>query len=224
VSDLIHTLRAIIREELARQRLPELAIVTEVQSRDSDDGDGNHQVNARLRSSGLELQRVPVAVGRLGLSSLPCVGDLVMIAFSQGDLQAPVVLGSVYDDSHRPPVGKPEETVYQPPDAGDASIRRFHLELPSGSLLTIDDDNVTIESGGTEVVIARDGDVTIKSAAKVTVESSSDMTLKSGGKLALEATGDVVIKGANATVEGQGSAKIKGPSLSLAGNTQFSPS
>jgi uncharacterized protein involved in type VI secretion and phage assembly len=224
VSDLIHTLRAIIREELARQRLPELAIVTEVQSRDSDDGEGNHQVNARLRSSGLELQRVPVAVGRLGLSSLPCVGDLVMIAFSQGDLQAPVVLGSVYDDSHRPPVGKPAETVYQPPDEGDASIRRLHLELPSGSLLTIDDDNVRIESGGTEVVIARDGDVTIKSAAKVTVESSSDMTLKSGGKLALEATGDVVIKGATATVEGQGSAKIKGPSLTLAGNTQFSPS
>ena len=74
VSSLIDALRAIIRDELAARRPPELGIVTQVYP--GDGNAGNHQADLRLRSSGLELSRVPVAVPRLGFSLLPRPGDL----------------------------------------------------------------------------------------------------------------------------------------------------
>jgi len=224
VSDLIKILRAVIRDEMERRRAPELGIVTEVLARESESSDNNHQVKVRLRDSGVELQWVPVAVGRLGLSLLPQVGDLVLVVFVGGDLNSPVVVGSLYDVQVQPPVAKPAEVVYQPTDAQDASLRRFHLELANGSTLTIDEDKLTVALGGTEVVINRDGDVAIKSAAKLSIQTQGDMSLEASGNLDLKAQGNVTVSGVSATVEGQGSAKLKAPAVSLAGNTQFSPS
>jgi uncharacterized protein involved in type VI secretion and phage assembly len=224
VSELIDTLRAIIREELTRHRLAELGIVTAVFPKDSDGSPNNHQVNVRLRSSSIELQHVAVAVGRAGLSLLPREGDLVVVAFVNGDINAAVVLGSIYDSQLRPPKGNPLDVVYQPPDDEDSGVRRFHLELPNGNLITIDDDKVHIESGGTEVTIARDGDVTVKSAAKVTLEAQGDIVLDAGGNLQLSAKQNVTVKGLNATLEGQAQAKVKGPQVALAGMTDFMPS
>ena len=224
MSDLIEILRAVIRDEIERRRAPELGIVTEVLARESDSSDNNHQVKVRLRDSGVELQWVPVAVGRLGLSLLPQVGDLVLVVFVGGDLNSPVVVGSLYDAQVQPPVAKPAEVVYQPTDAQDASLRRFHLELANGSTLTIDEDKLTVALGGTEVVINRDGDVAIKSAAKLSIQTQGDMSLEASGNMDLKAQGNVTVSGVSATVEGQGSAKLKAPAVSLAGNTQFSPS
>jgi uncharacterized protein involved in type VI secretion and phage assembly len=224
MSDLIATLRAIIREELTRHRGTELGIVTTVFPKDSDDSANNHQVNVRLRSSSVELQRAPVAVGRAGLSLLPREGDLVVVAFLNGDINAPVVIGSVYDNELRPPKGNPLDVVYQPPDDEDSGVRRFHLELPSGNLITIDDEKLHIESGGTEVTITRDGDVALKSAAKVTIEAQGDIVLDAGGNLQLSAKQNVTVKGIRSTVEGQAEAKLKAPQVSLAGMTGFSPS
>jgi phage baseplate assembly protein V len=224
VSDLIDILRAVIRDEMERRRAPELGIVTEVLARESESSDNNHQVKVRLRDSGVELQWVPVAVGRLGLSLLPQVGDLVLVVFVGGDLNSPVVVGSVYDAQVQPPAAKPGEVVYQPTDPEDASLRRFHLELANGSTLTIDEDKLTVALGGTEVVINRDGDVAIKSAAKLSIQTQGDLSLEASGNLDLKAQGNVTVSGVSTTVEGQGSAKLKAPAVSLAGNTQFSPS
>ena len=224
MSDLIATLRAIIREELTRHRGPELGIVTTVFPKDSDGSANNHQVNVRLRSSSVELQRAPVAVGRPGLSLLPREGDLVVVAFLNGDINTPVVIGSVYDNELRPPTAGPLDVVYQPPDDEDSGVRRFHLELPGGNLITIDDEKLHIESGGTAVTITRDGDIALKSAAKVTIESQGDIVFDAGGNLQLSAKQNVTVKGISATVEGQAEAKLKAPQVSLAGMTGFSPS
>ena len=220
----MQTIRAIVRDELARSRPPALGTVTEVFSKQGDDAPDNHQVNVTLRGSGVELTRAPVAVGRLGLSMLPCVGDLVVVAFVDGDLNAPIVIGSVYDDTAHPPVAGPNEVVYQPPDAEESGVRRLHLELPSGSLVTFDDEQVRIELGGTAVTIAKDGDVTLQVAGKVVIESDGDLELCAAGNLRAEAGGTLELKGVSASLEGSGDAKVKGPSLTLAGNTSFSPS
>src|SRR5262245_45927 len=99
MSDLIPTLRAIIRDELTRYRWPELGVVSSVFPKADDGSDGNHEVNVTLRGSGLELQRAPVTVGRAGWSALPRQGDTVVVAFLDGDLNSPVVLGTVYDNT-----------------------------------------------------------------------------------------------------------------------------
>lgn len=225
MSELIDTLRAIVRDELARRRTPELGVVTAVHARDAESSDANHQVHVRLLVSGVELQYVPVAVGRLGLAMLPQVDDTVLVVFVQGDLNSPVVVGSLYDAAIAPPVAKAGELIYQPSDAGgDASLKRLHLALGSDVMLTADDENLTIKLGGSELTIAKDGDVTITSAAKLTIKTQGDTTFEASGNLELKAQGNLTISGLATTVEGQASVKVKGPLVGLAGNTQFSPS
>lgn len=224
MTDLIGTLRAIVRDELARVRAPELAVVTQAFPRDAEGSKANHQVNLRLRESGVELQRVPVAVSRLGLSALPNEGDLVLVSFVGGDLNAPVAVGCLYDDEAHPPVAQPREVVYQPPDDEESGTRRFHLELKNGSTVTVDDESLKVTLGDTAIEITRDGDVVIKAKGKIRFESQADIELDAQGAIKLSATGDLSAKGMSATVEGQSAAKVKGAQVSLAGMTSFSAS
>lgn len=225
MTGLIDTLRAIVRDELARRHGPARGVVSAVFPRDADGSDHNHQVNVKLPTLGVELQHVPVAVGRLGLSALPQVDDQVLVVFLEGDLNAPVVVGSLYDAAVQPPVAQAGELVYAPSDAGgDASLRRLHIALGDDVTLTLDDENLTVKLAGTELTIAKDGDVTITSAAKLVVKAQGDISFEASGNLDLKAQGNVTVSGVSATLEGQGSAKVKAPSVSLAGNTQFSPS
>jgi hypothetical protein len=224
MSDLIPTLRAIIREELSRYRLPELGIVTEVFAHDSGSSPNNHQVNVRLRSTGVELQRAAVAVARPGISILPRVDDLVVVAFLNGDLNTPVVLGSVYGDSAQPPEGKALEAVYVPGDEADSGVRRLYLELPSGTKLTINDDAIQLESGGTKVELQRDGDISVECSGKITLKAGGDLAIEAGGNIDIKAGTNVTIKGIAVTAEGSGEAKLKGASITLAGMTNFSAS
>lgn len=224
MTTLIPTLRAIIREELTRYRMPELGVVTSVFAKEDDSGDGNHQVNVTLRGSGVELQRVAVAVDRAGWSALPRAGDVVVVTFLDGDLNSPVVLGTIYDNTVRPPKAAPLDVVYQPPDDEDAAVRRLHLELPGGSAITWGDDTLTVTSGGTEVVIAKDGDVSVKSAGNVKIESQGDISLAAGGNVDIKAQQNVTVQGLAATLEGSASATVKGPSISVKGMSSFSPS
>ena len=90
--DVMTTLRAIVRDEMARVRPPELGSITRIYAREDNSNDGNHQANVKLSASGVELQRVPIAVTRGGWSSLPNEGDLVIVNFLGGDLNAPVAV------------------------------------------------------------------------------------------------------------------------------------
>jgi hypothetical protein len=222
MSGLIDMVRAIVRDELGRQRPPVLAWVTAVHP--GDGGDGNHQLDVKLRGSGAELSQVPVTVPRLGFSILPREQDLVLVVFVDGDLNAPVVVGSLYDADHQPPQAGPLDAVYEPDDPRDSEVKRLHITTPGGGLLTIDDDGLHLTLGGTELDIVQDGDVTVRSVGTVSIEADAGMTLSSSGNLSLESTASVTIKGVSVTVEGQGAVNVKGAAIGLAGTTSFSPS
>lgn len=224
MSELIATLRSIVRDELARMRYCELGSVTATYPRDGGGSKNNHEVNLRLLQSGVELQRVPVVVGRIGLSALPSEGDLMVVAFANGDANAPIALGSVYDDQSHPPVAQDHEVVYQPPDPGDSGVRRIHIELQSGSKLTLDDDKLQIALGDTSVVVNRDGDVEIQSKGKIHLASEGDLEIESQGDLKLTAQNQLTVKAVTVSIEGQAQAGLKGAAISIAGMTQFSPS
>jgi len=224
VSELLDTLRAIVRDELRRRREPELATVTQVFARTGDGDKSNHEVSLRLRGSGVELPRVPVAVARLGLSALPQEGDLLLVNFVGGDLNAPVAVGCLYDEQAHPPVAQPHEVVYQPPDDGDSGVRRLHLELSSGAALTLGDDKLEILLGDTSIVVNRDGDLVISAKGNLKLSAQGDVEIEAQGDLKLTAQGQLALKGSEATVEGQTQASFKAPQLGLAGMTQFSPS
>jgi phage baseplate assembly protein gpV len=214
VSAIVPALRALVRHELASQRGVELGVVTRVYTNEGGSGDQNLAVNLRLRGSALELQEVPVAVGRLGLSLAPREQDLAVVAFAGGELNAPVVIGFLYDESTRPPDAKAAEIVYEIPDDADDDLRRLEIKLPSGNLLTVQDKKVVIKMGGTSLTIEADG--------AVTVDAAGDINLKSGGAVNIEAKDAATLKGSSVSVEGQSDAKLKGGSVTIAGNTNFS--
>ena len=223
MSGLVDTIRAIVRDEMAHARLAELGTVTRVHAREEDGSKNNHQVDVRLRASGVELNRAAVVVGRLGISALPAEGDLVLVSFLDGDLNAPVVIGCVYDDQAHPPVGGPEEVVYQPPEDSASGIRRLHIELPNGSLITLDEDELTVDWGGTSVVLANGGDVTIQAGGNIKLAAEGNIEIEAKGNVKATAQGNLEMAGMTTKVEGQSEAKVKGAQVSLAGNTQFSP-
>jgi phage baseplate assembly protein gpV len=223
--DVMSTFRAIVRDELARIRPPELGQVTRSYAREDDSNDGNHQVNVKLAASGIELQRVPLTVTRAGWSALPNVGDLVVITFVGGDLNAPIALGALYSDQAHPPVAKEHEIVYLAPDTDDSSLRRMHFELANGNTFTIKDDTLEIVMGGTTLTVHKDGDIEIKSGGKISFQSDGDFEIKASGNVNIEAQSSLSLKGdSSATLEGTGQAQVKGGQITLAGITQLNPS
>ena len=231
MSALIDTLREIIRQEIEARRPPELGLVLEVFP--GDGAEGNHQADVRLRQSGLTLRRVPVAVARPGVSLLPRIGDPVVVVFLDGDIAQPVIVGSIYSSAEQPPEAGPLEAVYQPSDAEDSGVRRVHIATPSGGTVTLDDATLTITLGGTEVVIAQDGDVTVTSPGSISLAADGDVSIEAGGSVAVKAGMDVKIEAqanlaakanATASVEAAATGKLKAASLTIAGLTNFSAS
>jgi uncharacterized protein involved in type VI secretion and phage assembly len=212
-------------------RAIDLAIVTQVYTDESGGGTVNPSVNARLRGSGVELQRVPVVVGRIGLSAVPREGDLVVVAFVGGDLDAAVVLGSLYDEQNRPPAAGPDEVVYVVPPDDQGGVRRLDFQLQNGNTVTLEDESITIDMGGTTVTISSGGNVAIHSKADlkmtsdgdVSLEAKGNIVLKASGNLTAEANGNATLKAsAAAAVEGAATAKLKGATTTIAGTTMFS--
>lgn len=213
MSTFVGVMSEVAKRELAAHRALSLGIVTDAFSNDGGSGDHHVDCNVRLHGSELVLQHVPVAVARPGLSALPRVGDLVVLGFLDGDVNGPVLLGTIHAADVPSPDAKADEVVYEVPDPG-GDARRLEIRLPNGNLLTVKDDTVTIDMNGTKVVV--------ESGGAITFEASGDINLKASGNLSMEAKGNVAIKASgDASIEASGNANLKGSMTSIAGMTQF---
>jgi len=222
MSVVIPALRAVVRDEVAAVRPVALASVTAVDTNADGSGKRNVEVNAQLHGSDLELQRVPVATGRIGLTAAPRVGDTVVVAFVGGDLNGPVVIGSLYDDQQHPPKADPDEVVYEVPDDG-SSARRIEIRTAGGHTVTVTDDAVTIVMGDTKLEVAADGAVTATCATDFVVDAQGDVSIKAGKNVVIEAQTNATLKASvKATVEASGGATLKGATTTIAGTTSFS--
>jgi phage baseplate assembly protein gpV len=213
VSRLVPLMEAVARREVHGMRTISLGVVVDVRS---NDGTGERpSVDVRLHGTELVLHRAPVAQGRIGLSVLPRVGDLVVVAFVDGDLNGPIVLGSLYDDATEPPEAAPDQVVYEVADT-DGDVR-FEVRLPNGGTVSLADGGLTVDLGGTTVAV--------ESGGGVTIEAAGDLTLKSNGSISIEAAATVDITGnGGASVSSSGTLELKGAINTIAGTTQFSAS
>jgi hypothetical protein len=215
-------LRSVVRDELADVRPITLGIVTDVVSNEDGSGKRNVEINVRLHGSELELQRVPVAAGRIGLSMAPRVDDTAVLAFVGGELAGAIAIGFLHDDQRHPPKAKPDEIVYEVPDDG-SSAKRLEMILAGGNTLTVQDEKVAIVMGSTTLTLESDGAVTIEAGSDITLKASGDLKLEAGKNLDLKAAINATMKAdANATVEGSAAAKLKGSTTTIAGQISFS--
>jgi len=198
---IVETMRIVAQKELTKIQLPTLGVVTSIFPHSNASDNDNYECNVRLKNTKLELRKVPIATQCIGLAGIPRVGDLVIVVFINGDINAPIVTGRLYNDEDRPPLNKGEEIIYIPPYSANPKVRRIYMEFPQGMILKITDDEVDIKAGETKVIISRDGDVLIESKANVNVLADGDATLKSKGNF--------TIKGASVNIESDKDMNLK---------------
>jgi uncharacterized protein involved in type VI secretion and phage assembly len=211
---LYETIRRIVQQELGALRTAELAVVQEQLPHADDSDKDNYACTVVLRNSGIVLSQVPVATPRIGQASIPAVGDLVLVQFLGGDVNAPIIVGSLYNDEDRPPANDDGQLVlHLPLGAGDSDAvhltlysgdqREIELKLGNGLSLNLRDDDpvveLSVDGGKATVQIGRDGAVTIESQ----------------GDVALKAQGNVNIEGTEINVKAQGQLNLKGAAVNL---------
>lgn len=153
-----------------------------------------------------------MAGSEIGNYFLPEVGDEVLVAFENGNIDYPYVLGSLWSSQMPPPEGN---------DDGENNIRK--LKSRNGHEFIMDDtnQNETLEirsksghkivfsdaPGGEKIEIidrtennsisfdSNQNAIAIKSSMKLSIESNM-IEIKAGGTMSLEATGNLTIKGA----------------------------
>lgn len=199
---LFDTIRRIVKEEVSILRTTELAVVEEQHPHADDSDKDNYACTVALRDSGIVLKQVPVATQRIGTASIPAVGELVLVQFIGGDINAPVITGRLYNDEDRPPVNDDNQGImHLPLDAEDSDA--VHMELLSGDSrelvfklgdgleLSLKDDDpvveIKVDGGKGTIKIERDG--------KLTFESQSDINMTGSSNINIEASGELNLKG-----------------------------
>jgi uncharacterized protein involved in type VI secretion and phage assembly len=202
---LYESIQKIVKQELTQVRTAELGTVQALHPHASSSDSDNYACSVVLRDSQIVLKHVPVATGRIGAASIPAVGELVLVQFLGGDINAPVITGRLYNDQDRPPENDDGKAVlHLPLGAGDSDA--VHVELLSGNARKL----VVKLGTGLEVTLQDDDP-----AVKVDVGGNAKLTIGSDGAVSVQSQGKVELKGSEITVEAQGQLTLKGATVNI---------
>jgi len=174
----------------------------------------------------IESDWVRMAGAERGFYYIPEVNDEVLIAFEQGNVHHPYIIGVLWNSQNKPP--KPNSAVVQ----GGKVVERI-IKSRSGHVVILNDtdgqeqiiirdktekNEIVIDSAKNSMTIKVDGDFTVEAKGKITLKSTQDMTLdtqanssiKAMGNLNAEATGNGTVKGVQLTLEGSAKSTLKG--------------
>jgi phage baseplate assembly protein V len=116
----------------------------------------------------------PLASGGFGLWFPPVVSDVVIVAFEEGRMERPYVLGAIYTGDNKPPADDNKQRLIQ-----SESGHKILLDDTSGSesILIEDMNGNTLKMEQAGITIQSKKDVTIK-GINVTIEASAQLTAK----------------------------------------------
>jgi hypothetical protein len=226
VSRIVEIIRRVVLEELARNRGSLLGVVTTVYPHETEDDENNYEANVRLKHEDLELRRVPIAVGHVGVAAPPRAGDLVLVQFLNGDSNQPLVTGRFYHADERPPLHKEDEILFEQ-RVPDGTLN--HLRFAADGSIFLQRDVTKPEDNSearTSVKVETEGNVEVKVGEKITVRLTlddniqvvadglpitvdcEDMTVTAANKMTVE--GDLDVNGDLKVSNGSTSTTISG--------------
>lgn len=152
----------------------------------------------------------------------PEVNDEVLVAFDQGDISSPYIVGSLWSGKNKPPTAPSGEAVM------GGKVNQRIVRSRSGHVIVLDDttgaEKITIQDKTGKNSIEIDSvtnAMTIKCAGDLTIDVTGKLILKSKQDFTAESTtkADLKVGSAELTLEVAGSA-LKGTKLDLQGQTQ----
>ena len=245
MQEIVGVMKKVAEHEARRILTTELGIVTAVFPHAEDGDKDNYQCSVKLKNKKLpdgkdfELRKVPIATPYMGLACIPNVGDLVLVNFIGGDVNAPVITGRLYNDEDRPPLNKQDEFLLQHTikDGGsvrlDADGKIIVTSKNQKNVFTVEDDKVSvvnekfslvIDVSGEKITISSDKDLglTAKNGKcliegnEVEIKSTKDTKITSGAALNLKSTAATKVEsGAGMNVEATAAMKLKGATIDL---------
>jgi len=149
-----------------------------------------------------------------GAMVVPEVGDEVLVAFEQGDLRRPYVIGGLFNG-----VDKPSTGGIGLVDSGSGAVNRRSVVSRRGHRIDLLDDDgraegvelssadgalkLALDATGTAITVASDGTVRVEGARGVVVDAKASTLELKGAQITLSATTSL-------TVESQGQTSISG--------------
>lgn len=179
-----------------------------------------------------------------GIFFLPELDDEVICCFERGDIQRPIIIGSLWNGKDKPTMAGAAaaakdnniKTIYSrsghqitfSDESGKESIKI--IDKSSGNLIIIDtkeqkisivsDKDVAVEAGK-DISLTAKGDVSIE-GQNVNIKAKQGLKgegmqvdLKAKGSMGLEATGNAKLKGAMLDIDGGSMCNVKGGLIKL---------
>lgn len=221
MESIVGVMQKVAEHEIRKIYTTELGVVTAVFPHKSDSDKENYQCSIKLKNKkqpdgqDFELRQVPVATSHMGLVNIPNVGDLVLVTFVGGDLNAPVIIGRLYNDPDQPPVNKEKEFLLQHDLEGGGSFKidaEGAITLTSKdekNVLTVKDEVISAANDKSNLTI-KGGDITLKNEQCTVELSGSNVTIDNGTcKIKVEGGGITIdAASSNVTVKSMGSVKV----------------
>lgn len=145
-----------------------------------------------------------------GTYFVPMLGDEVLVAFNQGDVREPFVIGAMWNALDRPPVLFPDDAltkrVVRSPLGHelefDDKLQSVTLKSNLLSKVTLDAEAAEISTPTASVRIGKLGDVTITAKTKLVLDApvieigaEAKLSLESQGVATLKSNGACVVQG-----------------------------
>ncbi|MGG6263461.1 phage baseplate assembly protein V [Leptolyngbya sp. AN03gr2] len=152
----------------------------------------------------------PMAGANQGIYFLPEVGDEVLVAFEQGNIEFPYVLGALWNGQDSPPTTNE-----------DGNNNQRLIKSRSGHEITLDDTEgeakIEIKSGNNRILIAvQENTIEITAEGDLTLQSSTGKVTLSGNGIELNSQGEVKISAAQTmSIEANATIDIQGAMINL---------
>jgi phage baseplate assembly protein gpV len=243
MESIVSIMQQIAAREAEKIYTTELGIVTAIFPHEDEQDKNNYQCSINLKNrkkangKDFELRKVPLTTGHIGTVIIPNVGDLVVVAFINGDLNAPIIIGRLYNDEQLPPISKKEELVVEGIEVikvkmkdgkttieidkdGNMTVnaqKKITLKNEKTSLEMDDEGNITMQSDQkmtfknkkTSIEMDDEGNFTIQANQKITVKNEKvQLEMDETGKLNVKAQGDIAINDTQIVLKPSGDVSI----------------